>query len=268
MARSSSAYRRRFQFRLQTLLAVMLVLCVGLAWFANTLQRAQRQRRAVAEIIQLGGWVKYDYEISPVGSGFARGAEPSEPKWLLRWLGRDFFHGVVYAAFCNRSELADDDLAWLEDLPRLTGLSIDRGQITDAGLAHVAKLSRLQNLTLAQIEITDAGLDELSDLKQLQSLNLFGTRINGSGLDCLHGVPHLRQLNLAYTQLADDELVRLRDCRQLEELKFRGTNITDVGLEYLDGLTGLKRIDLSATKVSDAAIEDLRAILPNTRITR
>lgn len=258
---------RPFQFRLRTLLVGMLLVSLGLGWFAARRQVAQRQRAAVAGIVGLGGVVHFDYEFAAHG-GFDRWSRPNEPTWLRNLLSEDFFHRAVSVSFCNQRELTDDDLGFLEDLPQLKGLSIDRGRISDEGLGHLAGLTSLERLTLAHVGITDAGLERLEGLRHLRSLNLFGTAVTGAGLESLQGLPRLQQLNLAYTQLRDEELANLRACRQLQEVRLRGANITDAGLGYLDGLSELRRLDLTATKVSNAGVQDLRSALPHVRISR
>lgn len=265
---STRRHPQPLQFKLRTLLLLMLVICTVLAWFTARLHSGLRQRDAVAEIVNAGGFVKYDYERSPTGEGFTRWAQPAEPAWLRRILGDDFLHRVVFVAFINRNELTDDDLACLRDLPQLQCLSIDRGQITDDGLRHLGSLTNLEALTLARVEISDAGLAQLEGLRRLQSLNLFGTAITGTGLEYLASLPQLRRLNLAYTKLADDELVSLRACRRLEEVRLRGSDITDAALTHLEGLPVLRRIDLVATKVTDAGVEEYRQAWPHVRVSR
>ena len=55
--------RRWFQFRLRTLLIVVLVLSLPLSWFAVRMERARRQRAAVEAVSELGAIVYYDWEI-------------------------------------------------------------------------------------------------------------------------------------------------------------------------------------------------------------
>jgi len=38
--------RRKFRFSLRTLMAVMVLLCVGLGWFGWKMREAERQRKA------------------------------------------------------------------------------------------------------------------------------------------------------------------------------------------------------------------------------
>jgi hypothetical protein len=62
---------RWFQFRLRTLLILMLVISCGLGWFAYHLQLARNRERAVAECSAVGIYV-YQYEPTAVGKVLRR----------------------------------------------------------------------------------------------------------------------------------------------------------------------------------------------------
>ena len=85
------AKRRRFRYSLRGLMLLILVLCIGLGVWA---EKARRQRSAVAAILSSGGDAAYDYEM--VNGDYQADRHPSEPKWLLRLSGIDFFHNVKY----------------------------------------------------------------------------------------------------------------------------------------------------------------------------
>ena len=86
--------RRRFRFSLRTLLVVFLVLGLGLGWFAYKMRQAERQRRAVEGIEEVGGRVWYDYELEAHQRGKA--PEPPAPAWLRELIGDDLFADVSY----------------------------------------------------------------------------------------------------------------------------------------------------------------------------
>ena len=93
------AKRRRFRYSLRSMMLLILVLCVGLGVWA---EKARRQRSAVTAIVAYGGTVTYDYEM--VDGYYQWNRHPSEPKWLLRLSGIDFFHNVVYAYLDSSKE--------------------------------------------------------------------------------------------------------------------------------------------------------------------
>jgi hypothetical protein len=139
--------RRWAQFSLATMFVVVTALCVGCAWLAIQMNRANKQRDAVAAIEALGGDVMY---AEP-----DQGADEAFPRpYLRRWLPRDYV----------------DDVVWVD----LDG--------TDAGLAQLQVLTGLQVLYLRGTPVTDAGLAQLHGLTGLHELFLDGTQVTDSGL--------------------------------------------------------------------------------------
>ena len=94
--------RRFLRFSVRTLLIVLTILCIWLGW---KVERARRQREAVAFVHEMGGSVNYDYEVDNDGR-FAPNAEPPGPKWLRRQLGVDFFDDVILARLVE-AEVSD-----------------------------------------------------------------------------------------------------------------------------------------------------------------
>ncbi len=82
--------RPRFlRFSLRTLMLFMLVCGIALIPLAWKLEGARKQREAVAWVHEMGGTVYYDFKIDE--DGFVEPIdEPRGPKWIRKWLGRDF----------------------------------------------------------------------------------------------------------------------------------------------------------------------------------
>lgn len=76
--------RRWFQFRLRTLLILMLVISCGLGWFAYHLELARNRERAVAECGAAGIYV-YQYEPTAVGRVLRRW--PALDNWVRTTFG-------------------------------------------------------------------------------------------------------------------------------------------------------------------------------------
>ena len=81
---STTPRPRWLQFRLRTLLILMLVISCGLGWFAYHLQLARNRQRAVAECNQAGAYV-YQYEPTAVGSMLRRW--PALDNWVRTTFG-------------------------------------------------------------------------------------------------------------------------------------------------------------------------------------
>ena len=75
--------RRWFQFRLRTLLVLMLLFGLVIGWLVVPIQRVRRQRAAAEAIKQLGGEVLWSSNAVP--------EESLGRVWLRKLLGNDFF---------------------------------------------------------------------------------------------------------------------------------------------------------------------------------
>ena len=300
MTTESPKRRRWFQFRLRTLLIVVLVLSLPLSWFAVRMERARRQREAVEAIENALGWVTYEPAV------------PTAPDWARNVLGDDFFVDVVEVrsglnAFYDdptvytmpnterlsntappvtdawlehitaltslkklyitgRTRITDVGLANLKGLTGLEELTIGRSKITDTGLANLRGLTKIKSLTLSFSEITDAGLCNFKGLTRLETLGLTGLQVNGPGLDHLKGLTSLKSLDLDSSEGVDAELEHLSGLISLKSLSLRKAQITDEGLEHLKALTNLRKLDIAFNRVTQQGVDNLRLALPNCEI--
>ncbi len=218
---------RCLKFSIRTLLIFLTVSCVLLGW---KVERARRQRQAVAKAREMGWVVNYDYECQSDG-GRSRHNPPAvsrSPEWLTERLGIDFFHHVV------RVRPSGADLAPLADLPNVKWVSLENNP-----------------------EIVD--LRPLTHLSDLKVLPLYNTRIKN-----LAPLSELTNLELLIIEHADDDdIIHLSSLPNLEEIHFRGTPITDAGLRHLKELTKLRRLDLyGVTHVTDDGIADIKGAIP------
>ena len=194
------ALRRRFQFSLRSLLALVLAVAIPCSWFATERRSANRQAEAVRAIEAVGADVTYDHEYDSNNPSEYR----APPECLRKLLGTDFFANVLAVeSRCDPSGNwwwwpTDADLAHLESLGRLRRLRFSGGaHITDAGLQHIRKLSSLRELSLDGTGITGAGLVYLEGLGGLTSLNLSKTVVGDRDLEHLRGMKKLVFLDLS-----------------------------------------------------------------------
>jgi hypothetical protein len=254
MPTTTKPRRRWFQFRLRTLLVLMLLACIGMSWFAMKMRQARRQRAAIVAIQAGGGQVtKWSKYFAPTFQGWqwpsqdarlSRGQHIYENEsrahaWLRWLLGDDFFTHPTQALVTNGMGMEH-----LAELPHLEILNLTSNKITDTDLAHVKCLPRLQVLYVISNNITDVGVEHLKELRQLDSLYLFGKQLTDAGLE------HLEELT------------------QLESLDLSGTQITDAGLDHLRGMSQLAQLTLEETQVSDSGVKKLQVALPNCQISR
>jgi len=102
------------QFRLGTLLLAVTLFGV---WLGIQVNRANRQKRAVAAIEAARGNLQYDFQRDKTGNQIPS-AEPPGPKWLRMLIGDNYFQKVTVVGFSTefygrRKELGlskiDDD---------------------------------------------------------------------------------------------------------------------------------------------------------------
>ena len=97
---NNGAKSRWFRFSLRALLLFTGGLCVLLAVQVN---KANKQRRAVARLFELGASVSYDYDQTRPGAG------PKSPAWLRNVIGIDFV-STCNAVHLMRPVPRDQDL--------------------------------------------------------------------------------------------------------------------------------------------------------------
>lgn len=195
--------RRWAQFSLGTMFVVMTGLCV---WLAVQVNRANRQREAVAYVVSLGGKVGYDYQYRT--GEYSPAALPPVPAWLMNLCGVDWFASVALVQVPSKAA-NDDVLNHLTAFQSLRSLDIRGRGVTDSGLGLLARCEGLEKLWLANTDISDAGMAILSKL------------------------PRLRYLVLRRTKISDSSIEQLATMQSLEDLDLSGTRITPVGAKGL-----------------------------------
>ncbi len=231
---------RWFQFRLRTLMLLILLAAIGL----KIQMTGARQRKAVAAIRHLTGSILYDYQCDPNGRERRRIPSSLPQTWLRSLLGPDFSHRVVSVHFrrSRQPEIGDADL-----------------------MPYLGQLKDLRVVSLRKTNITNEGLRHLRDHKHLHSLYLESTKINEGNLDQLKGL-RLDWLCLSRTRASDMGLKSLQDMISLRYLDLTRTKVTDAGLQYIKGLRNLTALNLRRTEVSRRGAERLQKDLPNCTV--
>lgn len=203
------------------------------AWLVTRVYTADRQRRAIAAIKQLGGDVAYDWQ--------DRGTAPWAPPWLRATFGEDFF-STVGAVILSGSKANDLDISHLARLTGMYLLALDRTSVSDSDLHHLRSLINMKVLCLQETNVSDVGLQYIRSMSKLERLNLSNTKVGDDGLANLEGMMCLSELDL------------------------ENTRVTDVGLKHLQGLTALQTLHLEGTRVSVKGLLALHRALPRTSL--
>jgi hypothetical protein len=216
--------RRFWQFRLRTALAASVVFALALGWQVN---RAARQRQAVAAVRALGGHVYYEQDLR--GGDEDAGFGGRAPAWIGDRFGRDFVDRVVWVDL-DGTEVGNDDLRHIEALGTLELLRISGGQISGDGLARLASLGDLEVLSLENHRHVADGLIHLRGLRRLRSIVLRGTDAADEHIDAVCRLDYLENIDLVNTRIGDDALDRLAELPNLTNLQILGTGVTESGV--------------------------------------
>jgi hypothetical protein len=279
--------RQRFRVSLKGLLAAFTVLAILLGMLAQPLIEARKRALVAGRLQRLGADVDYDYRYAEgdwltVEEGFI------VPAWVRDLTGDDVLAHVRRVWFrnspCRDADLADiDRLLSLEDLwindsqitdqgirhlaglPNLKSITINGEQATEAALRSLGELPRLEEVTILGPPVTDAAVVHLKHLPRLRSLSLHHTTITDSGLRHLAAFKNLENLHLSDGQFGDAGIVHLKPLTSLRQVTFARTGVTDSGIMQLQDMRGLEYISFGGS-VSDAAVDQLRAAMPQTDI--
>jgi hypothetical protein len=195
--------RRWFQFSLRSLMIVVAVVAVPCAWLGHKIEQKRRQRDAIEAIRRIGGRVEFGYQLDSNGAQLAGDRQPPGALWLRKLLGDDFFADVK-SVDLSGTEVRDDDLQDLDELPDLEFLELNGTRITDAGLVHVDGLRRLRMLGLTSSAISDGGLSHLRGLTRLEMLFIAYNPITDAGIEKLTCLKALGWLSVGDTEVTDE----------------------------------------------------------------
>jgi hypothetical protein len=166
-ARPARPRRRWFRYSLRTLLAAVTLVALALGVWVH---RAERQRRAVAAIRDMGGHVFYDFERLPEfdpTTGELVFDLPA-PAWMMNGLGWDYFADVT-VVILSYSNMTDERMPLLKAFPEMKRFQIG----TD------------QRLAGRPVQVTDASIELLASFTSLKYVNLSGAQVSAKGVDRL-----------------------------------------------------------------------------------
>ena len=173
--------RCRIRISIKVLLAIVALVAVCCAMFANRLVNAGEQRRCVRQINARGGFVRYEFD-QGWGSGFKTKEGWLFPKWMLKVLGNDVF-GEVTAVYFRSPGIVDDEvLTQLATLDQVTDLDLHVTKVSDDGLRILGSLSNLEVLLLDETMVSDAGLVHLKQHRRLRCVTVRYTAVTDEGV--------------------------------------------------------------------------------------
>ena len=150
------------------------------------------------------------------------------------------FQNFDDSGFPIPSNLVDDDLQLLLDLPGIERIWIESASITDQGVARLASLRRLREIHLIHCsQLTDQSL-KLLESPRLRSLNLTGnSQVSDAGIRSIKRCYNLTELGLEGTRISSASLPFIANCRQLTRLDIGHTKVC----KRLDELRSLRHLE-------------------------
>ena len=190
--------RHWFRYTLRSALLLITGLCIFLG---VVVEKGQRQRRAVAALLEVYAEIQYDCDNGPRQTS-NRASRLIDPNYLysVTWV-------VLDAPAAN-----DSSLAHLEALPNLQVLMITEGSdVSSEGLRHLQHVPSLKHLVLASGRIGDEGLVYVGMLKELEELDIQNQPlITDDGIDRLAALKGLRRLTISDTLVTDQGVAKLQ----------------------------------------------------------
>lgn len=163
----------------------------------------------------------------------------------------------------SQSELEDEHLAVLGELPKLSKLDIGHSEVTGTAFDGTGRFPALVELSARGSKIDDSGVALLAKLPKLKNLYLSQTRITDVACDFL-GRCDLSKLALSYNPVSERGIGALRNER-LEELYLEGTEVSPRVFAAAVDWPHLKILYLSKRAADEAELE---SVLENPELVR
>lgn len=238
--------RRLFQFSIRTLLILMTLTAIGLAFWTRVYQRVRDQKTANARVLDLGGKTKFRQ---------TRRVWP----WVQKLVGDDFFQEII-SVDLDKTLVTDADLELLGKLRGMRSLSLNGFSLSDP------ERTLAYNPNLLPSQISSAGIRRLGPQRYLESARLANTPIDDEALHKIALWPLLESLDLKGTRVTSRGIQRLGNLERLKSLNMSRTKIDDGVVPTLCQMRSLQEVDLSYTAVSGAGLLRLREELPACKL--
>lgn len=183
------------------------------------------------------------------------------------------------------SELSDDAILQIAELPRLRTVVVGGSGITDKSLEHLANFP-IQHLTVFRGSITSRGLQHfashelrtlaLNNCKQLDALdcdkeflvkaeriNLDGVSITDRFVQGLVAARNLTDLSVRGTRMPPGSLAKIGSCASLGSLDIASLRITDDQLGAFLNLQNLTSFAVSRNQLTERGIQQIVSTFPD-----
>lgn len=135
----------------------------------STIQKLTDTGFEVKTLMEGNGWLEVSYE----GEKLEDLSPLLDAKEQITWLD------------VSNTQLNDETLSIVNELPNLTRLRLQNNPITDAGIQQLTALLHLTSLNLHHTEITDETLSFVTQFPALKRLYVWETKVTNEGVDAL-----------------------------------------------------------------------------------
>ncbi|EMI15503.1 leucine-rich repeat domain protein [Rhodopirellula maiorica SM1] len=157
-------------------------------------------------------------------------------------------------------KLIDEDLDFLESLPKLDQFSLEAAKITDNGVATIANLKAIEKVGLTNCSgVTQNALVFIADNPRISEFQTEGIPLTNDGLKHLEN-SRLQYLRLARANLTDDCVESIKKMKQLTRIGIVFSTLSGSRLEELSEIPNLQWLELSFTDVGDNALQQIAEI--------
>ena len=172
----------RLRWTIRTLLLLVTVLALLLAWIGRTI-RAVQHRAEVAKALD-------------------ERSSDFQPDWSAVLFGDWSSVEVTDVDISYRETVNDDLLEEMRVFRMLDTVSINGQAVTDRSFAALRGMPAMKTLTIEACDITDATMEHIATLPNLEDLTLRGVGVTDKGLARLYALPKLTSLTLDFTLIS------------------------------------------------------------------
>lgn len=169
----------------------------------------------------------------------------------------------------NMIDINDDLLFSFDHLTGLKGIFLVSTEISDQGLLHLKELPNLTDIRTSDSNITGVGLAKMKCIKRVEELWVDQTDNVLAVFKAIEGSTAIRYLSAKHDKLTNADMNYIRHMPNLQTLRLADNHITDAGLAKLALLKKLQVLDISECNITPASIPVLESFvhLTNLRIT-
>lgn len=238
--------RDGWRFSLRTLLVLLFIAAIPLAWLSHWRSGKLREHAAAKRLRELGLMVKERRPDLPPGSKTT--AEP----WYDILLPPNHTNLVTWVGAPHDLQLNAEAVRLLPDLPNLRRLDLlGKNDLPAIGLAPLRSLPQVETLNLA---CSGDIVSHFSNQQGLIQLSLMGRGVTDNCVQLLQSNPRLTAVTLVETITSDALAPHLARLEDLEYLELIDSHISSAGINQLSSLTKLHQLLLVGKEIDDAAV--------------